>query len=91
MSTSRPDRPDHPDQGWKPNNRPQSYVPGGFPPTPRLEPRPTHQLPPRTIALNFMTELDDLFRLDGGIDVLDKNVHQKYPTPSCPVALRPPC
>lgn len=38
-----------------------------------------------------MTELDDLFRLDGGIDVLDRNVHQKYPTlllPSCP---RPPC
>src|SRR5437763_1227483 len=25
-----------------------------------------------------MSELDDLFRLDGGIDLLDKNVHQKY-------------
>jgi hypothetical protein len=24
-----------------------------------------------------MSELDDLFRLDGGIDMLDKNVHQK--------------
>ncbi|KAF2256863.1 hypothetical protein BU26DRAFT_513621 [Trematosphaeria pertusa] len=33
--------------------------------------------PHSTVARNFMSELDDLFRLDGGIDVLDKNVHQK--------------
>jgi len=25
-----------------------------------------------------MSELDDLFKLDGGLDLLDKNVHQKY-------------
>ncbi|KAH7090635.1 hypothetical protein FB567DRAFT_296580 [Paraphoma chrysanthemicola] len=41
-------------QGWKPNNRPQS-----------------------TVARNFMTELDSLFKLDGDLDDLDKNVHQK--------------
>ncbi|KAF2789853.1 hypothetical protein K505DRAFT_327965 [Melanomma pulvis-pyrius CBS 109.77] len=33
--------------------------------------------PQSTIALNFMSELDDLFKLDGGLDLLDKNVHQK--------------
>jgi hypothetical protein len=33
--------------------------------------------PQSTVARNFMSELDDLFRLDGGIDVLDKTVHQK--------------
>ncbi|KAJ4355919.1 uncharacterized protein N0V89_003944 [Didymosphaeria variabile] len=33
--------------------------------------------PQSTVARNFMSELDDLFRLDGGIDLLDKNVHQK--------------
>ncbi|KAJ4297948.1 hypothetical protein N0V90_005847 [Kalmusia sp. IMI 367209] len=33
--------------------------------------------PQSTVALNFMSELDDLFRLDGGIDMLDKTVHQK--------------
>lgn len=33
--------------------------------------------PQSTVARNFMSELDDLFRLDGGIDDLDKNVHQK--------------
>ncbi|PVH91374.1 hypothetical protein DM02DRAFT_636158 [Periconia macrospinosa] len=33
--------------------------------------------PQSTLAQNFMSELDDLFRLDGGIDMLDKNVHQK--------------
>ncbi|KAL5384329.1 hypothetical protein DPSP01_005476 [Paraphaeosphaeria sporulosa] len=33
--------------------------------------------PQSTIARNFMSELDDLFRLDGGIDLLDKTVHQK--------------
>ncbi|KAF1978226.1 hypothetical protein BU23DRAFT_550287 [Bimuria novae-zelandiae CBS 107.79] len=33
--------------------------------------------PQSTVALNFMSELDDLFRLDGGIDLLDKTVHQK--------------
>jgi hypothetical protein len=25
-----------------------------------------------------MSELDDLFKIDGGLDLLDKNVHQKY-------------
>jgi hypothetical protein len=25
-----------------------------------------------------MSELDDLFKLDGGLDLLDKTVHQKY-------------
>jgi hypothetical protein len=34
----------------------------------------------RTIALNFMTELDGLFKLDGDLDTLDKTVHQKYAT-----------
>jgi hypothetical protein len=34
----------------------------------------------RTIALNFMTELDGLFKLDGDLDTLDKTVHQKYVT-----------
>ncbi|KAF2190596.1 hypothetical protein K469DRAFT_721501 [Zopfia rhizophila CBS 207.26] len=33
--------------------------------------------PQSTIARNFMSELDDLFKLDGGLDKLDKNVHQK--------------
>ncbi|KAF2708477.1 hypothetical protein K504DRAFT_308103 [Pleomassaria siparia CBS 279.74] len=33
--------------------------------------------PQSTIAKNFMSELDDLFKLDGGLDLLDKNVHQK--------------
>lgn len=33
--------------------------------------------PQSTVAQNFMSELDDLFRLDGGIDTLDKTVHQK--------------
>jgi hypothetical protein len=35
-----------------------------------------------TIAKNFMSELDSLFKLDGDLDSLDKNVHQKYVTPS---------
>lgn len=33
--------------------------------------------PQSTVALNFMSELDDLFKLDGDLDTLDKNVHQK--------------
>jgi hypothetical protein len=33
--------------------------------------------PQSTVALNFMTELDSLFKLDGDLDTLDKNVHQK--------------
>lgn len=33
--------------------------------------------PQSTVARNFMTELDSLFKLDGDIDTLDKNVHQK--------------
>ncbi|CAI6262859.1 unnamed protein product [Periconia digitata] len=33
--------------------------------------------PQSTVARNFMSELDDLFKLDSSIDVLDKNVHQK--------------
>ncbi|KAF2446755.1 hypothetical protein P171DRAFT_482836 [Karstenula rhodostoma CBS 690.94] len=33
--------------------------------------------PQSTIARNFMSELDDLFRLDDGIDLLEKTVHQK--------------
>ncbi|KAF2639386.1 hypothetical protein P280DRAFT_403231 [Massarina eburnea CBS 473.64] len=45
---------DDPDQGWKPNNRPQS-----------------------TVARNFMSELDDLFRLDDNINDLDKTVAAK--------------
>ncbi|RAR01530.1 ap4a phosphorylase 2 [Stemphylium lycopersici] len=43
-----------PDQGWKPNNRPQS-----------------------TVARNFMSELDSLFNLDGGVENLDKTVLEK--------------
>jgi hypothetical protein len=33
--------------------------------------------PQSTVAQNFMSELDDLFKIDGGLDDLDKNVHQK--------------
>ncbi|KAF1944212.1 hypothetical protein EJ02DRAFT_452585 [Clathrospora elynae] len=33
--------------------------------------------PQSTIALNFMSELDNLFKLDGDLDTLDKTVHQK--------------
>ncbi|KAL5119017.1 hypothetical protein ACEQ8H_003146 [Pleosporales sp. CAS-2024a] len=33
--------------------------------------------PQSTIAINFMTELDNLFRLDGDLDTLDKTVHEK--------------
>ncbi|KAH8717128.1 hypothetical protein GQ44DRAFT_624126 [Phaeosphaeriaceae sp. PMI808] len=33
--------------------------------------------PQSTVARNFMTELDNLFKLDGDLDSLDKNVHQK--------------
>ncbi|KAF1999166.1 hypothetical protein P154DRAFT_554961 [Amniculicola lignicola CBS 123094] len=33
--------------------------------------------PQSTIAQNFMSELDDLFKMDSGLDLLDKNVHQK--------------
>ncbi|KAF2016845.1 hypothetical protein BU24DRAFT_419900 [Aaosphaeria arxii CBS 175.79] len=38
--------------------------------------------PQSTIARNFMSELDDLFKIDGGIDDLDKNIHQKKQTVS---------
>lgn len=34
-----------------------------------------------------MTELDSLFKLDGDLDSLDKNVHQKY---ASPLPLPPP-
>lgn len=61
-----------PDAGWKPNNRPQSYV-------------QTHQLQAlqltticSTVARNFSAALDDLFRIDGGLDSLSKNVFDKY-------------
>lgn len=33
--------------------------------------------PQSTVALNFMSELDNLFKLDGDLDTLDKTVHQK--------------
>lgn len=33
--------------------------------------------PQSTIARNFMTELDSLFKLDGGIEDLDRTVHEK--------------
>jgi multidrug resistance efflux pump len=33
--------------------------------------------PQSTVAKNFMSELDSLFKLDGDLDTLDKNVHQK--------------
>ncbi|KAF2745787.1 hypothetical protein M011DRAFT_446335 [Sporormia fimetaria CBS 119925] len=33
--------------------------------------------PQSTIAREFMTELDHLFRMNGDIDTLDKTVHQK--------------
>lgn len=32
----------------------------------------------RTIARNFMTELDCLFNLDEGLEILDKTVLEKY-------------
>ncbi|KAF1917025.1 hypothetical protein BDU57DRAFT_449018 [Ampelomyces quisqualis] len=33
--------------------------------------------PQSTVAKNFMTELDSLFRLDGDLDSLDKNILEK--------------
>ncbi|KAF2848764.1 hypothetical protein T440DRAFT_146271 [Plenodomus tracheiphilus IPT5] len=33
--------------------------------------------PQSTVALQFMSELDNLFKLDGDLDTLDKTVHQK--------------
>lgn len=33
--------------------------------------------PQSTIAIQFMSELDNLFKLDGDLDTLDKTVHQK--------------
>jgi len=33
--------------------------------------------PQSTIAIQFMSELDSLFKLDGDLDTLDKTVHQK--------------
>ncbi|KAF2470679.1 uncharacterized protein BDR25DRAFT_225239 [Lindgomyces ingoldianus] len=33
--------------------------------------------PQSTVARNFLSELDDLFKIDSSIDVLDKTVHQK--------------
>ncbi|CBX93447.1 hypothetical protein LEMA_P043480.1 [Plenodomus lingam JN3] len=33
--------------------------------------------PQSTVALQFMSELDHLFKLDGDLDTLDKTVHQK--------------
>ncbi|ORY00394.1 hypothetical protein BCR34DRAFT_575843 [Clohesyomyces aquaticus] len=33
--------------------------------------------PQSTIARNFLSELDDLFKIDSSIDVLDRTVHQK--------------
>jgi hypothetical protein len=42
--------------------------------------------PQSTVARNFMSELDDLFRLDGGIDTLDKTVHQKCVSVALPKA-----
>lgn len=32
---------------------------------------------PRTVAKNFMTELDSLFKLDGDLDSLDRTLHEK--------------
>ena len=36
--------------------------------------------PQSTLARNFSAALDDLFRLDGGLDDLSKNVHQRKQT-----------
>ncbi|KAF2281451.1 uncharacterized protein EI97DRAFT_367451 [Westerdykella ornata] len=33
--------------------------------------------PQSTIAQNFMAELDNLFKMDGDLDSLDRNVHKK--------------
>ncbi|KAH7398878.1 hypothetical protein DE146DRAFT_510534 [Phaeosphaeria sp. MPI-PUGE-AT-0046c] len=33
--------------------------------------------PQSTVAKNFMTELDSLFKLDGDLDSLDKTLHEK--------------
>ncbi|KAF2115617.1 hypothetical protein BDV96DRAFT_612320 [Lophiotrema nucula] len=33
--------------------------------------------PQSTMARNFLSELDDLFKIDGDLDTLDKTVHQK--------------
>jgi hypothetical protein len=39
------------------------------------------------MARNFLSELDDLFKINGSIDDLDNNVARKYalfPAPPCP-------
>ena len=37
-----------------------------------------------TVAKNFMSELDDLFKIDGGLEELDQKVHEKYARPEFP-------
>eukprot|EP00914_Ancora_sagittata_P028045 GHVO01055058.1.p1 GENE.GHVO01055058.1~~GHVO01055058.1.p1 ORF type:complete len:140 (-),score=17.77 GHVO01055058.1:146-565(-) len=39
--------------------------------------KPTTNRPSSTLALNFMTELDSLFKLDGDMDSLDRNLLEK--------------
>ena len=65
-----------PDRDWKPSGRPQSYVPK--PPTSRT---PDLTVRHSTAARNFSAALDDLFKIDEGLDTLDKKVHQKYCLP----------
>lgn len=40
--------------------------------------KPTTKRPTSTVARNFMTELDSLFKLDGDVDSLDRNLLEKY-------------
>lgn len=55
--------------------------------------KPNSNRPQSTVARNFMTELDSLFKLDGDLDSLDKNVLEKYVavsfSPEIPLLSRP--
>lgn len=41
------------------------------------------------MARNFMSELDSLFKLDGDLDSLDKNLHEKYASVPAPIKHAP--
>jgi hypothetical protein len=51
--------------------------------------KPTTNRPSSTVARNFMTELDSLFKLDGDMDSLDRNLLEKYVVVSFSYILNP--
>lgn len=51
--------------------------------------KPTTNRPSSTVARNFMTELDSLFKLDGDMDSLDRNLLEKYVVVSFSYTLAP--